>query len=154
MASQDLKYLDLEEMRHVQRHVRPRDPTPDTRGLSTHIQQHGDRRRGVQDDQRPSAEIARIIRVSQAPDRCVRRFIQLDRLVLRDALHQLPKGRFLGHLLYLRKQIIRQRHPCPGCPNFQLAVQIVGYVSDLDHLRHVGESITCSKHVNSEPPLG
>ena len=126
----------------------------DTRGVSIPTQQHGDCRRGVQNDQEPSAEIARIISVPQATDRYFRWFIQLDWFVLRQTFHELLEGRLLSHLLDLREQVIGERHPCLSRPDFQFAMQIIRYVAYLDHLRHVKKSITCVEHAGREMALG
>ena len=106
MAPQTVKHLDVEQVRRVQALAGASQPV--AYGCRRpQPEQPSQRRRSIEDDQGPSAEIARIVCVPQASDRYVRRFIQLDRLAPRQALHKLLKSRLLGHLLYLREQVVR-----------------------------------------------
>jgi hypothetical protein len=55
------------------------DPLPDALGSGPGVELHGDDSRGIEDDQVPLTEVARVISVSQATDSYVRRLVQLDR---------------------------------------------------------------------------
>lgn len=75
VASQGAKHLDLEKVRHVQGLVRLRDPLPDASRLQTDVQQDGNRRRCVEDDQGASAEISGIVSVAHPADGNLRRLV-------------------------------------------------------------------------------
>jgi hypothetical protein len=76
LPTQRMKHLEVHEVGNV----KALDPLPDALGSRTGIKEHGDDRRGVEDDQGPLTKVAGIISVPQAADRHVRCLVQLDRL--------------------------------------------------------------------------
>ena len=50
---------------------------------------------------------------------------------------QLFKRRLLGNLTHFVEEVIRQRHAGQRGERLEPAMQIVGHIADLDHLRHV-----------------
>ena len=83
VASQGMKHLDLEEVRHVQGLVRLRNPLADAPGFRTNVQQDGDCSRRIEDDQGPLIKIAGIVGIAHPTDGNFRGLVQLNRLVAR-----------------------------------------------------------------------
>ncbi len=75
VASQGAKYLDLEKVRHVQGLARLRDSLPHASGFQTNVQQDGNRRRCVENDQGALAGIAGIVSVAHPADGNLRRLV-------------------------------------------------------------------------------
>src|SRR5215211_9258328 len=93
--------------------------------------------------------VAWIVGIPHSADGDLRRLIHFDGLELRYPFKPLLHGGLGSHLLYLGEQVVRERHASLRRPDLQRPVQLVGHVADLDHLRHVDQSNTCSAHVNS-----
>ena len=81
MPTQCVQYLDVEEMRNVHAYSCPSHPLADNRRGTIEIQEHGDRGRSVEDDQKPSAEVAWIVGVPHSTCGDLRRLVQLHGLV-------------------------------------------------------------------------
>lgn len=82
LAPQRVEYLDLEEMRYVQGLVWPRNPLPDVLGFRIDVQQDGNRRRRIENDQEPLTEIAGVVSVAHPADGNVRGLVELDWLIV------------------------------------------------------------------------
>ena len=63
VATQNVKHLNVEQMRRVQALAGTPEPPTDRGGCRYRPENPGHCRRGVKDDQKPSAEVARIVRV-------------------------------------------------------------------------------------------
>lgn len=70
-----MEHFDLKQVRYMQSLIWVRDPPLDVGGFRASVQQSGDSRRRIEDDQRTSAEIAGIVRVAHPADRYFRRLV-------------------------------------------------------------------------------
>ena len=82
LPTQHVEHLKVHEVGNVKALAGALDPLPDALGSQTRVEEHGEDRRGVEDDQGPLTEVAGIVGVPQAADRYVRWLVQLDRLSL------------------------------------------------------------------------
>ena len=80
LPTERVEHLEVHEMGDVEALAGALDPHPDALSSRTGIKEHGDDRRGVENNQGPLTEVAEIISVPQAADRHVRWLVQLDRL--------------------------------------------------------------------------
>ncbi len=70
------------------------------------------------------------------------------RCPIREATAQFRNGRTFGDLPDLPQHVVGQRHSGMSGPGLQLAVELVGNVTDLNHRRHVANLHACDAHVN------
>ena len=101
LAAQHVEHLNIQKVQHVNAFSRALDPFPNRLGVRPRVQEDRNHGGGVQDDQRPLAEFARLVGVSHPADRDLRRLVQLNRFLVTQTLHHLAQGRLLGCLLYL-----------------------------------------------------
>lgn len=134
LAAQHVEHLKVQEVWHVNPLSRLLDPFPDGLGVRTGIQEDRNYGRSVEDDQRPLAEVARIIGITHPTNCYLRRLVQLHRFPTAQAFHHLAQCRLLRYLLDLGEQVIGEGHSSLRGPDLQLCVQIVWNVSYLDHL--------------------
>lgn len=82
--------------------------------------------------------------------------IELDgnRLALMQTRAELGQSRPLCDLSNLCQQIIRQRHAGHGGTGLQSAMEGVGHVAKLNHLRHVINILSCESHVKMQVAAG
>lgn len=106
MAANRVKHLDVEEVWDVQTSTRPSDSLADACRATIEVQEHGDRSGSIKDDQKPLAEVARVVGVSHPSYGDLGRLVGLHRLVMLHHLQPLLHSRLLSHLLYLGEQVI------------------------------------------------
>ena len=101
MATQRAEHLDIQKVGHVNAFARILNSFPYELCIRLLLQKDGNYGRGVEDDQGPLAEVARVVSVPYPPDSHLRRLVYFDWLELRYLLEPLLHGWFSGYLLYL-----------------------------------------------------
>src|SRR5947209_5785917 len=64
------------------------------------------------------------------------RVAQVDRSELGKPVPHIVIARSVGYLLYLPKQVLRERHPRLCGPKLHRPVKLLGHIADLHRLRH------------------
>lgn len=73
-----------------------------------------------------------------------------DRASRPQSLEEFVESWSLRDLPDLHQKEFGQAHPCLSCSDLQGAVESLGHIPNLNHLRHVLRIITCDAHGNWE----